>query len=144
VVGYWSLIDIGDSLCCSIGLFSFAWTAAPASIHWSAPIICSAPFGLGESKARPGETEREMADLTRLLCPSGMVLVFLAVFVSRSRIGARRNYIVLNHSHFTSAELPDRRLPTLRRVGPGGQLSLAIAFWSRFPSVHHSNVYEPR
>lgn len=39
-----------------IGLFSFAWTAAPASIHWIAPIICSAPFGFG------------------------MVLVFLSVF----------------------------------------------------------------
>ena len=30
-----------------IGLFSFAWTAAPARIHWIAPIICSAPFGCG-------------------------------------------------------------------------------------------------
>jgi len=39
-----------------IGLFSFAWTAAPARIHWIAPIICSAPFGCG------------------------MVLVFLSVF----------------------------------------------------------------
>ena len=29
------------------GLFSFAWTAAPARIHWIAPIICSAPFGCG-------------------------------------------------------------------------------------------------
>jgi len=29
------------------GLFSFAWTASPASIHWIAPIICSAPFGCG-------------------------------------------------------------------------------------------------
>lgn len=38
------------------GLFAFAWTAAPASIHWIAPIICSAPFGCG------------------------MVLVFLSVF----------------------------------------------------------------
>ncbi|KAH8081119.1 major facilitator superfamily domain-containing protein [Filobasidium floriforme] len=30
-----------------IGLFSFAWTASPKSIHWIAPIICSAPFGMG-------------------------------------------------------------------------------------------------
>jgi len=30
-----------------IGLFSFAWTAAPASLPWIAPIICSAPFGCG-------------------------------------------------------------------------------------------------
>jgi len=30
-----------------IGLFSFAWTASPARIHWIAPIICSAPFGCG-------------------------------------------------------------------------------------------------
>jgi hypothetical protein len=29
------------------GLFSFAWTAEPARIHWIAPIICSAPFGCG-------------------------------------------------------------------------------------------------
>ena len=29
------------------GLFSFAWTAVPARIHWIAPIICSAPFGCG-------------------------------------------------------------------------------------------------
>jgi hypothetical protein len=29
------------------GLFSFAWTASPKSIHWIAPIICSAPFGCG-------------------------------------------------------------------------------------------------
>ncbi|KAI5448817.1 mitochondrial import receptor subunit tom20 [Naganishia albida] len=39
-----------------IGLFSFAWTASPARIHWIAPIICSVPFG------------------------AGMVLVFLSVF----------------------------------------------------------------
>ncbi|ORY25525.1 major facilitator superfamily domain-containing protein [Naematelia encephala] len=39
-----------------IGLFAFAWTAAPARIHWIAPIICSAPFGFG------------------------MVLVFLSIF----------------------------------------------------------------
>lgn len=40
----------------SQGLFSFAWTASPARIHWIAPIICSVPFG------------------------AGMVLVFLSVF----------------------------------------------------------------
>ncbi|KAK4684526.1 hypothetical protein P7C73_g5648, partial [Tremellales sp. Uapishka_1] len=38
------------------GLFAFAWTAAPARIHWIAPIICSVPFGMG------------------------MVMVFLSVF----------------------------------------------------------------
>ncbi|KAI5449540.1 mitochondrial import receptor subunit tom20 [Naganishia albida] len=30
-----------------VGLFSFAWTAAPRGIPWIAPIICSAPFGMG-------------------------------------------------------------------------------------------------
>lgn len=30
-----------------IGLFATAWTAAPARIHWIAPIICSVPFGMG-------------------------------------------------------------------------------------------------
>lgn len=39
-----------------IGLFAFAWTASPKSIHWIAPIICSMPFGMG------------------------MVLVFLSIF----------------------------------------------------------------
>ncbi|KAH8079912.1 major facilitator superfamily domain-containing protein [Filobasidium floriforme] len=38
------------------GLFAFAWTASPKSIHWIAPIICSMPFGMG------------------------MVLVFLSIF----------------------------------------------------------------
>lgn len=39
-----------------VGLFSFAWTAAPARLPWIAPIICSVPFGMG------------------------MVLVFLSIF----------------------------------------------------------------
>jgi hypothetical protein len=30
-----------------IGLFWFAWTAAPTSIHWSVSIIATAPFGFG-------------------------------------------------------------------------------------------------
>ena len=72
-----------------------------------------------------------------------MVLVFLAVFVSRDDTAAHRTHIVLNHTHLTHVELPDRRLPPLRRLGPGGQLGLAIALWSRFPLVHHGHVQQP-
>jgi hypothetical protein len=42
-----------------VGLFWFAWTAAPAKIHWIVSIIATVPFGIG------------------------MVLVFLSVLVSR-------------------------------------------------------------
>jgi hypothetical protein len=30
-----------------IGLFWFAWTAAPVSIHWIVSIIATVPFGIG-------------------------------------------------------------------------------------------------
>jgi hypothetical protein len=49
-----------------IGLFGFAWTCQK-SVHWSACIILSAPFGFG------------------------MVLVFLSVFVSTRPVPVDRS-----------------------------------------------------
>jgi hypothetical protein len=35
------------ALCLPAGIFWFAWTASPTSIHWIVSIIATVPFGLG-------------------------------------------------------------------------------------------------